>query len=224
MDIAQLILQAGLASQEQLLQAIELQKESGNSLTYIICKLRFAEEEEVAARLAAACGLNADCLETFLPQKELIAKFPQDFLERNQLLPLSRDKGALRVGSPEPCAEELLDELRLIAGEKIEIVLVPAIRTAAVLEEYFGPDKTADDAKIKLPHRHLDGRAALTELVQELSVETKPVKPVSDAAVAEALYGYETRELVFGLIRVLEEQGMLQKEELLRAVRELGGE
>lgn len=220
MDIAQILLQAGLATQEQLLQAIELQKETGSSLPYIICKLRFAEEVAVAGKIASACGLSCDKLEGFRPDAELLAKFPADFLDKNQILPLSRAGGTLRAGVLQPVGDDLLDQMRMIAGEKVELVVLPPLKAAAVLEQCFGGEAAADDAKVKRPHRHADGRTALNELVQELEGEAEAAPAVVENP-DEELYTFETRELLFGLIKALCDQGMVQKEDIIRAAQEL---
>lgn len=223
MDIAQVILQAGLASQEQLAQALELQKETGSALPYILCKLRVAEETELAARLAALCRLSADPLEDFIPDMELLSRFPSDFLIKNQLLPLSHMNGRLRVGVIQPCPDELLDQMRLIAGEKVEIVVVPPLRAIAALEDGLGRGREPEGAKVKQPHRHYDGRMVLNELVQELSEEAEVPKQEKDES-DDALYGFETRELLFGLINTLVDLELLQRQDIIRAVRAMRGE
>ncbi len=221
MDIAQILLQAGLASQEQLLQALELQKETGSPLPYVICKLRFAPEDRTAAAVAAACGLTVASLEGFKADPDLLAKFPAEFLERNRVLPLSRSNGAFRLGVIEPCEESVLDEMRLITGEKVELAVIPPLTAFAVLADALASKQDTPDGKVKRPHRHADARTALSDLVQELEGEAKTPQGTVCANPDEQLYAFETRELLFGLIKALCDQGLVQKEDLIRAAQEL---
>lgn len=222
MDCAQILLQAGLVTQEQILQALELQKETGSPLPYVVCKLRFADEVAVAGVIARASDMAMVDLEGVKADAELLAKFPASFLEKNRVLPLGRIGGGLRVGVVEPCPEVVLDELRLISGDKVELVVVPPLTALGLLADALEGRQDAGDGKLKRPHRHADGRAALSDLVQELEGQAQnaaTAEPIGNAD--ELLYSFETRELLFALIKTLCEQGLVQKEEIIRAAQEL---
>ena len=217
MDIAQIILQTGLVNKEQLAQALEFQKETGSNLVYIICKMRFVGEDEVAATLAKQSGQLVQSLVGFSPDMEIVGKFPQEFLETNMVLPLKQERGALTVGVASPCSEDFLDELRLIAADKIETVLVPALKLNECLKHCFGGED-AEINKVKVPHRHHSARETLSELVHELEDQAKSRIPAPASKLQGGeLYTLETRELLFALIRVLENQGILTVQDILDA-------
>lgn len=218
MDIAQIILQTGLINKEQLAQALEFQKETGSNLVYIICKMRFVNEDEFAATLAKQSGQQMQKLDAFTPDMDIVGKFPQEFLETNLVLPLKQERGALTVGVASPCSEDFLDELRLIAADKIETVLVPALKLNDCLKRCFGGGDDAEANKVKVPHRHHSARETLTELVHELEDQAKSRMPAIEPKLQGGeLYTLETRELVFALIRVLENQGILTAQDILEA-------
>lgn len=222
MDITQIILQTGLITREQLQQALNFQKETGGNLSYILCKMRFADELLFAKALSSQTGSKLDLIDNFKIDKELASKFPQAFLEDNLIVPLRREMNTLIVGCALPCPEECLDQLRLMAGQKVESVLVPPLRAHNLLNALYEETavNTSDATKIKVPHRHLNSREQLTELVQELESEAKDLPPTDPLGPGD-LYSFETRELLFGLIKTLTEQGLLRIEDIIEAARGL---
>lgn len=216
MESGQDIIQTGLVSREQLEKAQALQGESGENLTYVVCKMCFADEQELAKALALEAGMEVEYLEGFEPDMEIVKKFTEEYLEDNLLVPLKREGGVLKIGVCSPLADDTLDELRMIAGEKIEVVIVPAVSARKLLDAMLYGGVSEDGSKIKVPHKkqHHSARETLGDLVEELEHEAKERGDEDIPINSAELYSYETRELVFALLHVLSERGLVSADEI----------
>lgn len=225
MDSAQFIEDLELISPEQLEQAVEFQKETGSNIYYVICKMRFTTDQKLIEAVRKSCSCDVEKLENFAPKPDLFNKFPREFLEGNLIVPLYQELGTLYVGIPNPADIDLLDEIRLIAGEKVEALAVSPVLARNAVEDFFVPEKSsaAISDKFKKPHKsHSDARQKLNDLVQELESQarhehTEQQPPVQAAAESNELYVYETRELLFGLIKCLSNKGLVSVDEIIAA-------
>ncbi len=222
MDVVKVIRQSGLVDEKKLAQAVEFQKETGSHLFYVLCKMRFINDTELVSALSKSFECECEKLDNFVPKPELFSKFPREFLETNLVVPLYQELGTLYVGVVNPADLDLLDEVRLIAGEKVEAVVVSPLKARETIEGFFVPAASVSGSdKLKKPQKsHVSAREKLNELVQELEDEAANADTAESVPASgghDELYVYETRELLFSLIKVLNRKGLVALEDIIEA-------
>lgn len=118
--LGQVLLNAGMITEEQLTDVLDLQKSNHKRLGDILLENRFLNERELTEGLSRQMKLPTVLLSDFKPQPELLNLIPQAFAESFQVLPLSEDEhGRIIVGIAEPLNIETQDELSRLAGKDL---------------------------------------------------------------------------------------------------------
>lgn len=139
--LGQLLLSRGILASAQLDGALEQQRRAPDRrlLGEILVDSRLCTEEQVAEALAQSCGVPFARVRAETADPEVIARLPRQFLEREQVLPLSLEEGVLTVAVTEPANVFLLDEIARLSGCRVKPVVATPRDIAATLRAYL-PD------------------------------------------------------------------------------------
>jgi type IV pilus assembly protein PilB len=139
-----LLLRAGVITERQLADALEVHKVTGSPLGRVVVDLGYATERAILSVLASRIGIPfIDFAET-RPDARAIAVVPKDLATRYTLMPVELVDGTLVVAMADPQNVLALDDLRIITGFEIR----PAISTKEdivdAVEEYYKQATTGD--------------------------------------------------------------------------------
>lgn len=208
MDAGKVLCDAGVIDEEQYSQVMGYHKDTGGNIVYLTVKLKLAEEEDILLALGAESGMTINYLEGVKLDEELVDIFPRELLEKNIAVPLSRSSGGLQLGICDPYGDEFLDEMRMIAGQVIEPVLVSPMRALEVLEKYYASHEKMIRPTVASEKSRSVCRESVNNLVNELEVE------ITEGGRGDNLYSLETREILFSLIKALERKGIINAAEI----------
>ena len=111
-----------LISQEQLDNALKIQRTSDKRIGEILVSLNAMTPTQVAETLAVQLGLQFISLDRFQPNDEAIKLVPKHAAERLKLSPLSLDDdGTLLITMSDPLDLPAQDEVKLITGHDIRV-------------------------------------------------------------------------------------------------------
>lgn len=142
LKLGDILKRQGLITEQQIAQAVDVQKKEKGRIGEILIKLNMISEENMLAALGTQLGYayytekNADL---FKPQtdKELEKLVPFDFAKKNCVLPISRHGRSMMCAINDPLDLLLVDNLRQISGCEINIILAPKnVIQNAVIEFY----------------------------------------------------------------------------------------
>lgn len=97
-----------------------------------------AGEIDVLRWLAGEYEVGFDPLEEIHPERELLSLFPARVLLKEELLPLSRANGTVRIATSRLFATEGLDTLKSLTGLHLEPVLAPSEVIAKEIKKHLG--------------------------------------------------------------------------------------
>lgn len=118
--LGQVLLNAGLITEEELTEVLDLQKSNHKRLGDILLENRFLNERELTEGLSRQMKLPTVLLSDFKPQPQLLNLIPQAIAESFQVLPLSEDEhGRIIMGIAEPLNIETQDELSQLVGKDL---------------------------------------------------------------------------------------------------------
>ncbi len=148
-------------------------------------------ETEVLRWLASQYGLEYTDLEEPELDRQLLTLFPARVLLRQELLPLARVDGRVRVATARLFATEGLDMLRSLTGLELEPVLAPAEAIRREMKRRLGLgadtlDKLDEEAGLQVIDEARQDDVDLDEAAQDASIIRFVNQVLSDAIALRA--------------------------------------
>lgn len=152
--LGELLVARGYVTLEQLEQALIEQADNQGSklIGEILVDRGFCTEDHVLECLAKEFGVPYIRLESRLFDPKAVDLFPRDIIEKQTVLPLFKVRDVLTVAVSEPSNVFLLDQLRDLAGCRVQIALASAKDIRRMVQTYvpntrvFVIDDIIDDA------------------------------------------------------------------------------
>jgi len=184
--LGQLLVRAGVISDKQLSDAIQVHTATGSPLGRVLVDLGYATQGAILAVMATQIGIPYIDFSQRRPDPVAVTLVPKELAQRYALMPVGiSEEGELIIAMADPQNVLALDDLKIITAHEIK----PAISTkdeimAAIEEHYQVAERTEMDTFIgtdEMDHAELD---ALTDVTSEAPI-VKLVNFVIQKAVAE---------------------------------------
>jgi type IV pilus assembly protein PilB len=139
MQLGQLLLARGVATEEQIDKALTEQKEKGHRklIGELLIEMGYCTENQIASALAQAYGVPYAQVGPKICDPKAMEILPRDFLEEHIVLPLFKVHNTLTVAVSEPTNVFLIDEIERISGCKVQIVCSTSKDIKATLQIYL---------------------------------------------------------------------------------------
>ena len=138
MSIAEVLLEKGLISPEQLSEAMSLRKKEGLRLDRALMQLGAVTEDNLLEVLSEQLAMPVVDLSTVEIDVETLRSLPPKLVYRKNLVPISRENGKLTIATADPFDLYAFDEVRLLTGLEVQPVLAPADEISKVIKTYYG--------------------------------------------------------------------------------------
>jgi general secretion pathway protein E len=111
-------------TEEQLEQALAVQRERGIKLGEALVQLKFLRTEDVLKALSIQLGFPYENkIDVDSVSVELVANLPINYAKQNEVLPLKKEKDCVTVAIADPTNFYALDDLRMLFGCDIRPVI-----------------------------------------------------------------------------------------------------
>lgn len=135
--LGQLLMRAGIITDKQLNDALEVYRATGSPLGRVLVDLGYATQGAILSVMAKQIGIEYIDFADRRPEPAAIAAVPKELAQRYTLMPVSITDGTLLVAMADPQNVLALDDLRIITNYDIK----PAISTKddiiSTIEEYY---------------------------------------------------------------------------------------
>lgn len=133
--IGEMLVSKKIITQEQLNEALVLQKQTGEKLGNILVSLGYVTEEVLLSLLAKQQGLEFVYIKEYDLSDDVIKRVPQMFMEKHNVLPLEYDEKTktLTVAISDPFNLFIIEDLKLATGYNIK----PKIASPTEIREYI---------------------------------------------------------------------------------------
>lgn len=179
-------MRAGIISDRQLTDALEVHNATGSPLGRVLVDLGYATQGAILSVMAAQIGIRYVDFSDVKPEVNAVAIVPKELAERYTLMPVHiDDDGDLVVAMADPQNVLALDDLRIITGYDVK----PAISTrddiVAAIDEYY--QVAQHDAEDRVPGAEDLDQSELEQLTDVTSDApiVKLVNFIIQKAVAE---------------------------------------
>jgi len=181
LGISSILVERGLITDDQLEQAIAEQQRSGERLDLVFIRLGFVNQSQVLEAIGQQFAMPIVDLSTVEPTEELLRTLPAKLVFRKRCVPIEQRSGVLRVATCDPFDLTAFDELRLLTGVSIELVLADERDLRKFIRAHYGvagdtlDEMTGDE---KSPTAEVVAGADRNELEQ--AQEASVIKLVND--------------------------------------------
>lgn len=130
-----------LITQDQLNQALEVQKKKGGRLSEIIVALEFIKESDLISALSQGLGFPLIDLKRFKIDHEIVKIIPVDIAVHYQIIPISKIGDTIIVAMADPLNIFAIDHVEALTGYKINPIISSSTDILQAIESYY-PDVT----------------------------------------------------------------------------------
>lgn len=170
-QLGDLLVAQGVISEEQLSEALKVQRESGEPLGRVMVKIGLVKEADLLRILAGQLGLDFVDLADYQVDLGAVSLVPERIAKKNVALPIGFDEDKLIVAVANPTDVFIFDDLRMMTGFEIKPVVATKEDIMSAISRYAKADQ--------LVGQDMD------ELTKEVAGEELTEGPIS-AAIDEA--------------------------------------
>jgi len=177
-SLGSMLIEAGLASAEQLVHAREEHDTTGEDLAEALVRLGYVSEETLYTFLARQVGMEfIQGLEARLDQ-EVLARIPGELAMRYRVLPLQQTDRTLTVAMADPLNLMAVDDLRLLTGLEIRPVVASPREIDEAIEHFYMERMFHDISAMKTDQILPEEEAQIADL-EKLAREALVIKLVN---------------------------------------------
>ncbi len=180
--LGEMLIQAGLVTEEQVKDALKIQKETGKRLGKILVQQNLITEENMVSFLSEQLGIPCANLKDYLIDPEIINLVSEDIARRYILIPLFKVGDVLTVAMSDPSNVFALDEVGYKAGGcAVEPILATENEIMKSIDQYYGVVGSIDDVvkSIDTKGLGLDDKEIETKRLQGIAEEAPVIKLVN---------------------------------------------
>src|SRR3954469_10621036 len=135
--LGELLVREKLISLQQLRQAQEEQRKSGNNLGYALAKLGYISDGEITNFLSAQYRVPAVNLDEYEIDPEIAKLVSKEVCEKHRIIPLSRSGSALVVCMADPTNLHAIDDIKFLTGFNVEPVVASETAIAQAIDRSY---------------------------------------------------------------------------------------
>jgi type IV pilus assembly protein PilB len=171
--LGELLTKANLITQDQLKEALKVQKDGGSKLGETLIKLGFVAEEDITECLSQQFGVPSINLAHFEIDAGVIKLIPSDVARKYNILPVNKTGATLTIAMADPTNVFAMDDIKFMTGYNVEPVVASELGIRAAIDNYYGTTSAIELKKVMEDLQSAD--AADLEVLEEeedLDVET----------------------------------------------------
>jgi len=135
--LGELLLERGIISQQQLEEALALQKEKGGLIGEILVELGLVKEEDIAQALTAQYGFPYLPLGNYEINPEVIEVVPGRVARQYLLVPIDRIGNNLTLAMSNPLNIQAIEDVELLAGCSVQTFVSTSSDIKRAIEKYY---------------------------------------------------------------------------------------
>jgi type IV pilus assembly protein PilB len=146
--LGELLTKASLITQDQLKEALKVQKESGGKLGETLIKLGFVSEEDITECLSQQFGVPSINLAHFEIDPSVIKLIPADVARKYNILPVNKTGATITIAMADPTNVFAMDDIKFMTGYNVEPVVASELGIKAAIDNYYGTTSSLELKKV----------------------------------------------------------------------------
>ncbi|MDR3588882.1 MAG: ATPase, T2SS/T4P/T4SS family [Negativicutes bacterium] len=179
--LGELLVSAGLLTDEQLNKALGTQRKSGERLGKTLVNLGFVSEENILQTLERQLGIERVNLSQYPIDREAALLIPGVLAERHQVLPIAKAGRRLVLAASDPTNFFALDDVRMVTGLDVETVICSESELQRAIANAYGVRDIVERAVTKLQAEDLASSAELQ------TADDAPIISIVNGLISQAV-------------------------------------
>src|SRR5436190_3846748 len=146
--LGELLTKANLITQDQLKEALRVQKETGGKLGETLIKLGFVSEEDITECLSQQFGVPSINLAHFEIDASVIKLIPADVARKYNILPVNKTGATITIAMADPTNVFAMDDIKFMTGYHVEPVVASDLGIKAAIDNYYGTTSSLELKKV----------------------------------------------------------------------------
>jgi len=165
--LGELLLEEGLVTREQIEQALETQRRTGQRLGRVLVELGMVSDWQVADVLARHYNFKRAELDKITVPKDVLRLVPEELIERYEVFPLGVSGGVLQLAMTDPLNVYAIDDIARLTGLRVEPFLVTTGEWRRARQRHFDVAETAQEVIERFGAQDEEERQAVVEDVSD---------------------------------------------------------
>ncbi len=173
-----LLVAAGAITEEELQQALAMQKEKGTRLGRTLLESGLISQELLIATLTQQLGVEFIDLKGVKLDDEVLALVPEDVILKYKVLPVGFDEynpNVLKVAMSDPMDIIAIDDISIITGSQIEAMLAMEDDLDNAIAKFYGNHQAMEAAEAYRKEREQDMLSQAEEDEYNADIENSPI-------------------------------------------------
>lgn len=145
--IGEILIEEKLITEEQLSEALETQRLTGQKVGQILIDKGFIKENVLYKVLADKLGCKYVDLENYEINANVVTKISQTLAQKHKAVPIDIENNKLKVAMSEPTNIIAIDDIMLYTNMKVVVYLASERQITAVINKYFGKQVVSNAAE-----------------------------------------------------------------------------
>lgn len=173
-----LLVAAGAITEDELQQALALQKEKGTRLGRTLLESGLISQELLIATLTQQLGVEFIDLKGVKLEDDTLQLIPEDIILKYKVLPIGFDENnpnLLKVAMSDPMDIIAIDDLSIITGAQIEAMLAMEEDLDDAIAKFYGNHQAMEAAEAYRKEREQDMLSQAEEDEYNADIENSPI-------------------------------------------------
>ena len=179
--LGEMLVRAGMISQEQLDESLEAQKTNGEKLGFNLIKLGYVKEDDITQLLSEQYGVPSINLRHFDIDETVINLIPSEVAQKYLVLPVNRTGATLTISMADPTNVFAMDDIKFMTGYNVEPVVASEIAIREAIEKYYGSQHALELKKVMDEMADADSEA-LEVLEEEEELDLNALEAATEEA------------------------------------------
>ncbi|MDD2714511.1 MAG: ATPase, T2SS/T4P/T4SS family [Candidatus Wallbacteria bacterium] len=182
------LIEQGLITQEQLSEALKVQKVKKMRLGLVLSDLGFCSEEDILTVLSKQLGVPKVNLTEYQVTLKVLELVPAKIAQKHEIIPLFIEGNHLTVAMSDPLDVFVIDQLQYMTGYTIDMVISTREQILGAIQKYYGTVRDMDAVVDEFDTKD-DGKSAeMEESVGVNDVEQdNPIVKFVELTIKEAV-------------------------------------
>ncbi|WP_437595270.1 type IV-A pilus assembly ATPase PilB [Sorangium sp. So ce590] len=188
--LGELLVREKLISLQQLRQAQEEQRKTGQNLGYALAKLGYISDGEITSFLSTQYRVPAVALDEYEIDAEVSRLVSRDVCEKHKIIPISRSGTALVVAMADPTNLHAIDDIKFLTGFNVEPVVASETGITEAIERSYNVGPSYDEVLSEFGEEEVGFQVEaddLNVLELEKAAEGAPVVRLVNAILLNAI-------------------------------------
>jgi type IV pilus assembly protein PilB len=143
--LGELLVREKLISLQQLRQAQDEQRRTGQNLGATLAKLGYISDGEITNFLSAQYRVPAVNLDEYEIDQEVLKLVSRDVCDKHKIIPVSRAGSSLIMAMADPTNLHAIDDIKFLTGFNVEPVVASETAIQAAVERYYQSGPSYDE-------------------------------------------------------------------------------